>query len=364
MHSIRIVLILLFLKSSICFAQLDSLQSMFLSLADKDFILVPGVSYSPETDFEFGIASIYKLNLPWKDSADRESYLKFAGSYSLKNQVSLDFGYRIASKKEKFVSFGEIGYSKYPNSYFGHGNNIDYDSSEKYTPSFLRLRLNGLFKINDHLSIGPRYQFDNYYSVDKRLNGILSNDQVMGRDGGMSSGLGYIINSDRRNSIFIPSKGYYAIFRNVYFDKEVGSDFDFVSYEYDIRKYFRIKKKHVLALQHYGEYTNGDVPFFELPTFGGSYRMRGHFSGAYRDKNIALFQADFRYRLSKYFVWSTFSGIGWVNENASKFHWPQNRISVGTGLRFYAPSSGLAFRVDYAFARENSGFYIGLGEAF
>ena len=360
----RILFILFILNTSTCVAQLDSLQSKLLSIADKDFILVPGISYSPETSFEFGVASIYKLNLPWRDSMDRESYLKFAGSYSLNNQVSLDLGYRIASKKEKFVSFGEIGFSRYPNSYFGHGNQISYDSSEKFTPTFLRLRLNGLYKINKYLFVGPRYQFDNYYSVDKKDNGILSNDLILGKNGGMSSGLGYIVNSDRRNSIFIPSKGYYMIFRNVFFDKALGSDFDFVSYEYDLRKYFLIKKKHVLALQHYGEYTNGDVPFFELPTFGGSYRMRGHFAGAYRDENITLFQADFRYRLSKYFVWSTFTGIGWVNQDASKFHWPQNRISVGTGLRLYTPSSGLAFRFDYAFARENSGFYIGLGEAF
>jgi outer membrane protein assembly factor BamA len=351
-------------KTSICLGQIDSLQAKILSLADKKILIIPGVTYSPETNFVFGVASLYKLDLSWKDSTDRESYLRFAGSYSLNNQVALDLGYRIASKKERFVSFGEIGYSKYPNSYFGHGNEINYDTSERYTPQSLRLRFNGLYRINKFLSIGPRYQFDNYYSVDKIKNGILDSDEILGKEGGMSSGLGYIITSDRRNSIFIPSKGYYAIFRNVFFRNMVGSDFDFTSFEYDIRKYIPVRKKHVLALQHYGEYTMGDVPFYELPSLGGSYRMRGHFTGAYREKNITMFQADFRYRLSKYFVWSTFGGVGWLNKDASKFHWPDNRISIGTGIRFYTPSSGLAFRFDYAFARENSGFYIGLGEAF
>ena len=355
---------IIFFKSSICLGQMDSLQNKLLALADKKFILIPGATYSPETNFVFGFAGLYKLDLRWRDTRHREPHFRFAGSYSLKNQLSLDFGYRIASKNEKFASFGEIGYSKYPNSYFGHGNDISYDTSERYTPRSLRLRFNGLYRVNKYFSIGPRYQFDNYYKVDKINGGIMDSDNILGKDGGLASGLGFIVNSDLRNSIFIPSKGYFAIFRNVYFKKAFGSDFDFTSYQYDLRKYFLIKKKHVFAVQHYGEYSQGDVPFFQLPTFGGSYRMRGHFNGAYRDKNAILFQADFRYRLSKYFVWSVFSGMGWVNEDASKFHWPQNRISLGSGIRFYTPSSGLAFRFDYAFARENSGFYIGLGEAF
>lgn len=362
-HFILFVLILLASTVKVD-AQVDSLKSRLLKIADKKFLITPGVSYSPETDFLFGIASIYKLTPKWKDSADRESYLRFASSYSLKKQFSVDLGYRIASNKERFVSFGEIGYSKFPNTYFGHGNGIDYDSSEKYTPTSIRLRLNGLIKISPWLSIGPRFQFDNYRKVEYLDSGILFHDAVQGKHGGMAAGLGYIVNSDKRNSIFIPSEGYYAIFRHVFFRDWVGSDFDFNLYQYDLRKYIKLNKKHVLAIQHYGHYTSGDVPFYQLATFGGSYRMRGHFSGAYRDKNASLFQMDFRYKLSKYFVWSVFSGIGWIEEDISKIKWSDNRISLGSGLRLYAPSSGLAFRLDFAFARENSGIYFGIGEAF
>lgn len=352
------------LFSTTVLAQMDSLQDRLLKLADRKFLITPGVSYSPETDFSFGIASLYKLIPKWKDSTDRESYIRFASAYTLKQQFSVDLGYRIASRKEKYVSFGEIGFSRFPNTYYGHGNAVDYDVSERYTPTFVRLRLNGLAKVTSWLSVGPRFQLDNYQKVQIQDSGLLFSDDVLGKEGGMAAGLGYLLNSDKRNSIFIPSKGYFAVFRHVFFREAFGSQFNFNLYQYDLRKYINIRKKHVLALQHYGHYTSDGVPFFQMATFGGSYRMRGHFAGAYRDKNATLFQADFRYRLSKSFVWSVFTGIGWVKDDVSKFHWPENRISMGTGLRLYAPSSGLAFRLDLAFARENRGIYFGIGEAF
>jgi hypothetical protein len=335
-----------------------------MSLADKKFVVLPGLGYSPETKLIFGVGSLYKLDVPWKDSADRDGVLNFNASYSLNKQFTSELGYWIASKKEKYVSYGEVGYNKFPLKYYGHGNEVNYDTSELFTPRYIRFRFTGLAKVNSWLAVGPRFQFDNVKDLTVKDNGILAMDNVLGKEGGKVSGAGYVLNSDKRDANFIPSKGHYLEFRHVFFRDVFGSDFSYDMYQYDLRKYVKISKKHVLALQHYGHYTSGDVPFFEMARFGGTYRMRGHYQGTYRDKNATLFQVDYRHKLSKRFVWSAFGGMGWVNENIKDFRFEDNRISVGTGIRLYSQISKLAFRFDFAFARDNSGFYIGMGEAF
>jgi outer membrane protein assembly factor BamA len=171
---------------------------------------------------------------------------------------------------------------------------------------------------------------------------------------------------DSRNNAFAPDRGSMLQFYFDQFAPIFASNYLYTTYILDLRRFVRIYKDQVLALQAYGMFNNGEVPLRSLAYLGGSSLMRGYYEGRYRDKNAGVLQAEYRVPLFWRFGAVGFGDIGNVGPELKDVNLQHFKYSYGGGLRVALnQKEKLNLRLDYGLAKGGSnGFYLQLGEAF
>jgi hypothetical protein len=142
----------------------------------------------------------------------------------------------------------------------------------------------------------------------------------------------------------------------------------FFNLEYS--QFFRLSKKLILGLDIQEQsLTGGRSPFYLLPSLGSDEMMRGYYNGRYRDRNFIAGQTELRYRVCNRIGIVGFLGTGEVAHSSFSFN--SLKPDYGGGLRyFFDTEKGLSIRADYGIGEKvagearQSGFYIGLGQAF
>ena len=168
---------------------------------------------------------------------------------------------------------------------------------------------------------------------------------------------------DSRDNEFYPTAGMLVEGAVALGREALGSDNEYEKYEFDVNGYRSIAARCVgdtaLAL----EYVSGDAPFFVLPAFGAGADLRGYQTGSYRDRFMFAAQAEYRHRIGEKIRLVAFGGVG---TTAADFAgWSSTLWSIGTGFRWVvAPQNQMSLRVDIARGRDETEFYVGLGEAF
>jgi outer membrane translocation and assembly module TamA len=219
-------------------------------------------------------------------------------------------------------------------------------------------------KIFEHKT-GIIYDYNNYNVTDQRDNPFLKNEEVVGANGGVSSGLGLSMIWDSRDNIFYPSKGIYIKLKTLFYMKAIASDYDFNWYVADIRKYIGLRNQQIFAIQFFGSFVSDRTPFYEFPLLGGGQIMRGYFQGRYRDKLYMAGQAEYRRHLWRRFGMVAFAGAGDVSEKFRGFQIREFKTSLGFGLRFlFNKEENVNIRMDIGFGKDTNGIYFGVEEAF
>lgn len=339
----------------------DSLKSNHNSL-----VALPYAYYTPETKIAFGVGGIYSFRPAGSSPKDRPSNLRIALTYTQLRQTMLGFLPEIYIKNESYYLNGNYNYLKYPDKFWGIGNDMPDNAEEDYEPNYFKSYTNFQKQITPGLYIGIRYQYEYISLKETDENGVLPDGTVPGSDGGSASGLGFIINHDTRNHVYYPSSGLYNQIYAVFFGKVIGSDYQFNMISFDIRKYLSVFGSHVLAFQTYNTFIDGTPPLQMLALLGGSYWMRGYFSGRYRDKNMITFQAEYRFPLFWRFGAVGFAGFGDVAREIDEFQMNEFKYTFGVGFRFmFDTQERINARLDIGFGKgRNSGIYALVVEAF
>jgi hypothetical protein len=103
---------------------------------------------------------------------------------------------------------------------------------------------------------------------------------------------------------------------------------------------------------------------------GGESLMRGYYLGRYRDQNQLASQLEYRFLplplgFSNRIGAAVFGGAGTVFNHQEGISGEDFVFSGGAGLRFLLfPKRDIYTRLDVAFTKEGSGFYLFIGEAF
>ena len=123
---------------------------------------------------------------------------------------------------------------------------------------------------------------------------------------------------------------------------------------------------HVFATQLFVRVQPGDPGFSSQSEMGGQDLQRGIFEGRWRDRNLWVWQSEYRAPVWWRIGAVAFGGVGNVFDDPNELVDGGLKWSVGGGLRFaLAPDEGVNLRVDYGRGtRGESGFYIGIREAF
>lgn len=323
---------------------------------------LPIFFYTPETKFAGGAAVLF---LHRDSTEQRASSITGNAIYTQKMQAVVSCSGDLYFDGGHTRVLGELTFQKYPNKFFGVGNETLESSEETYTPQTFLLRAVFYKNILKSVNLGPALRYEHLSMREIAPGGLLSSGAIPGSNGGVSSGIGFVSNWDSRDNTFSARSGGFYQLTFLMYRSAFGSDYNYTDIQIDTRTFTELFAEHVVAIQAAAEFMDGTVPFQSLVRFGGQSLLRGYYDGRYRDKNGVAVQAEYRVP-----VWWRFGAVGFlgaaqVTDRVGHFSFDRFWIAGGVGLRFALnPEERINLRLDYGVGKNSSGLYITVTEAF
>lgn len=329
---------------------------------EEGMIFIPFAFYSPETSVGLG-ASMLRYRKTDQELDIQNNVLGNA-IVTLNKQFSIVFQYDGYRYRDIIKLDAEIESQLFPESYWGIGPDADHET--EFTPLYGYIGGSVKHKIIDDMYFGPVIRF---YTSEIIETGIEDGEEdiFMGLPGNKTAqvaGGGFRLICDTRDDTFAPSHG-------VFLDYQIESFYEFrdeysnVRNEVDLRFYQQIIEGQVLALQLFGSFSDGTVPFQSLSRLGGSKLLRGYYEGRYRDRCYAASQLEWRGRIYKRFGMVAFGALGAVAPAVDDFQSNNLKYGYGLGFRYQLSSDQkINLRLDFGFGDDGMKFYFQALEAF
>jgi len=159
----------------------------------------------------------------------------------------------------------------------------------------------------------------------------------------------------RDNPLHPHAGGRYSAQLSNFRDQDVNA-FDFRQVEVDVQQYVPLPNRYrTVALRASAVLTDADadhqVPFFFLPTLGGSHVLRGFREFRFRDRNSLAMTAEYRWEAWWALDGALFVDAGTVAANRRDLTFRDLDVSYGVGFRMHSNTAFVA-RLDLAFSRE------------
>jgi len=322
-------------------------------------IVLPVVYSTPETSLALGAGT--SISFPLGDSESISS-VQFGGVYTLRKQLLIYLPFNLFWKNDLYRSKGEVGFYDYVFEYYGIGDQPEAQSF--YDAQYPLIKGNVLRRLKENLYGGLSVQYDNFRLSNFQGETITENE-IFGTSGGAVSLLGPEFQYDTRDNVYYSTKGWYLQSSLLMGGKLTGSKYNMQRFVIDARYFEKVGKSNVLGFNLNQIATFGKAPFYQLAALGGNRLFRGYYQGYLRDKVFVGLQSEWRGPLFWRLGYAVFAGIGTVSPSYSKFFTQSFWPSYGAGIRFLLDKDAkINLRVDYAFGRDNSAFYLSFGEAF
>ena len=332
-----------------------------------------GPAYTPELGFTIagGIMTSFKTNKT--DSLIQRS------SSPIMLGVSTTGAYFVQTKwttfwlQDKMRIYADINFKNMPDNYWGVGYDAarhayKSDTTTKYTRTWLQFNPKALWQFKKHWFIGGNINLN--YTKGQDACEVVSNDPYYSRynDKPFNSGLGAVFQYDSRDVPVNAWGGAFVELSATFFGSFVGGQNNYQVYDFDIRKYFQIKRPGMtLAIQLRGRFGYNEIPYGEMSQLGTPFDLRGYTWGRYRDNSMLFAITEYRHMFLKkngdvsphgLVLWT---GAGSVGTTAQNF---KNWLPCfGLGYRLTVQPR-MNLRIDYGFGTESQGFYFNFNEAF
>jgi outer membrane protein assembly factor BamA len=277
-------------------------------------------------------------------------------------------------KQDRFRILGAIGDGRLNYDFYGSGHDNGEDGL--YIPitqkSFAFL-VEPTVRVFRRWYVGPRYRMlSSTVALDPDK---LKDEPPTSPDLGVelpdrdrkvqSAALGLRLERDSRDSQIYPRKGSLFDTKLDFYRSAFGSQRDYEGVEISFQGYVGFKKKNVIAYRGAVCAATGDVPFYNLCLFGQSKDIRGYSVGRYQDRRMLVGQVEYRRELFWRIGAVGFFGAGEVAKEFSKFNARSILPGGGLGLRItLAKQNHINLRIDYAWGKDSTAFYVGVVEAF
>jgi hypothetical protein len=150
--------------------------------------------------------------------------------------------------------------------------------------------------------------------------------------------------------------GYYGVTVHDYADTR--SAFGFTQVDYEAVQHFPIlREAWVISLRAQAQTAfdkdGQQIPFFMLPSLGGTSSLRGYAPWRFRDRNSLLLQGEWRIMANRYLDTAVFYDAGKVGAHTSDLDLQGLQHDYGFGFRFHSVDATV-LRVDVARSREGT----------
>lgn len=347
----------------------QSLLNDTTDAAQPRFLVYPTIAYTPETNWEFGLSSLYVYHAG-RDTVNRLSEISAFAFYTLENQYGLWLDHALYSDQDQWFFLGRMRYQSFPLLFYGIGPDAASEFLAKVDGNFFLLKERVMYQLRPSVYAGPQVDFQQLSQVS--FNPAEADNPVdppLGGFGSSNLGLGFGVVYDNRHNVLNVRHGMFSELAVLRYDDTWGSDFSFTNVISDNRFFMPVNSRDVLAAQLFGQFTMaGKAPFNQLALMGGESLMRGYYLGRYRDDNLIAGQVEYRLLplpFAKRWGAAAFLGAGQVFGREDSFNFSQSLPAGGAGVRFLLfPTKDIWVRFDVAFTEEGQGYYIFIGEAF
>ena len=336
---------------------------------------LPVIGYTLQT----GFAGVLSSNFAFYTSASPQNLSSVLTSvtYSQYNQVIFPIQADIWTKGNKYNIVTDWRFLKYPSLTYGLGGKTATDSGYNIDYTYLRFHQAVMKTVAKDLYLGLGYDLDYFWNI-KEIDPPPGKETDYERYGfhktAVASGVSlHFLYDSRRNQINPENGGYASVSYRPNFTF-LGSDANWQSLIFDLRKYIRWPESshNVLAIWNYDWFTTGggDPPYLLLPSTGWdaySNTARGYIQGRFRSRNMLYLESEYRFGITSN---GLFGGV--IFANAQSFSESDNGRfqyiipGYGAGLRISLNKfSRTNLCVDYGWGINGSGgFFVNLGEVF
>lgn len=298
-------------------------------------------------------------------------YLNFKGRYGLPIRSN------IWLKNNSWTIQGDTRVMRYPQYTWGLGGGMGNDTRVLLDYKYIRFYESALKRITPYFFAGVGYNMDYYINIEGKDEALRNFSNYMhgtaDSQNSFSSGASLNLLYDTRNNSINPLPGCYSNLIYRYNGRIFGSDTQWQSLYFDMRKYISLSnsgKKNILALWgYYWTILNGNTPYLNLPSIGWdpyNRSARGIDQNRYRGEGLIYFESEYRRDITQnglfgYVVFASINSVTEPNTRQYRYWHP----AAGAGLRVkFNKKSGTNIGVDYGFSKGYSALMINLGEAF
>ncbi len=333
----------------------------------KKLILLPIIYYTPETKVAAG--GLFIKNL-WKEKEGYTSSIFGTLSLTENKQTLASLAPKLYFDGADWDLSGSLFYSYYPNKFYGRGANYSALTPESYVENNLLLGVGVGKNIYSHIFIRAGINQDQRKIVDYEGSGLIAAElQSSAQDLEVqSANIG--IEWDQRDYPQAPIKGaWYRVTHAWYTPTDragVKTLSRFRKIDFDFRQYSPLWPRWGGVLQIFASEAQAEsIPFQYLNSIGGGVRLRGFYSGQYRDLALGLLQAEARFALRPKWLLAFFGGTARMGGHLSDINSAESLYSGGFGVHYILdPENRTKLRLDMGFNGHERGVYFLVGEAF
>lgn len=328
------------------------------------FKALPLAYYTPETRIAFEGFAFYSY---YSENSRRKSNIRLFATYTQNRQYLLTIPWQIYTADDKYFLNGSLDYRKFPEYYYGLGNDTKEANRAIYEFSALTISSKSYSKLESDTYMGVSLQAQ-WLRPDFPENEAIFNDIVPenGEKGYSYLSLGPSFMWDKRDHILSPSDGSFLEFTPVFGMGKAGDNTIYFGLaSLDIRDYWKLGGKSTWANQFVAQFSMGAAPYRALPTLGGPFLHRGYYQGRFRDKHLMILQSEFRQHVKGRFGFVVFGSMGRVYPDVRSELFQQIHLAAGAGLRLRVSKKDRTnVRFDYSITPDSTGFYIYFAESF
>ena len=230
------------------------------------------------------------------------------------------------------------------------------------TGRFAKVKLDRKVAPNFKVGILGKYLDTDISSGSPGFSGLPSNYRLT--NGLTTYSLGLVAEYDTRDSDLYPKDGMHLVATALANEVKSTSVTNYSKATALFSHYTPLGADNVLALRLTGCGTDGQAPFFDLCSVGGTDAMRGFNPTRFLGARLLSAQAEYRHRLSDRFGFVAFVGAGSVGANFDSLN--RGGYAGGAGIRYrVSRKMPVNFAIDMSYNdKGDSLLYISVGERF
>ena len=345
--------------------------------------ILGGPSYNPEASFGIGGAMLMTFRMNKYDSISQRSFIPVGFNISINGTFIAAGAGTLFFNENKFRIYIKYGYRTEPANFYG----IGYQQIEM-AEKLRKLSKDSITFHKANIQFYPRFVWevrpnlfagtllDVNYSHSKDMPYWMKHSSEVIKYGNKyhNIGVGGLLQYDTRDDVATPFHGVFLSAMGTVYGKYLGGDFNYEMIELEYRQFKQVfNRRSTLAWTAKSQIGLDNVPYTELPNFGGSSDLRGYLWGKYRDKSMAYGIVEYRHMFmsqaayARGAFWSKWGAVAWVGTGTlgkTPADWNKWKLNYGVGLRIQLqPRKN--FRVDIGKEPgQKWGIYMNMTEAF